>query len=124
MSLFNHLGKVLSTEHTSLCLGEHGDQNGSHLTTPDVFLRTVAAKLWVTPTRLVPSTSTIWSFTLILSHKTKASQNSYETNKLACRFKITSVSEFLAVTKLHCDGSGLFADQETENTRLTADWEG
>lgn len=37
-----------------------------YLTTPDVFLRTEAAKLWVTPTRLVPSTSTIWSFTLIL----------------------------------------------------------
>lgn len=38
----------------------------AYLTTPDVFLRTEAAKLWVTPTRLVPSTSTIWSFTLIL----------------------------------------------------------
>lgn len=39
----------------------------AYLTTPDVFLRTEAAKLWVTPTRLVPSTSTIWSFTLILA---------------------------------------------------------
>lgn len=42
-------------------------------TTPDVFLRTEAAKLWVTPTRLVPSTSTIWSFTLILGTHTKKS---------------------------------------------------
>lgn len=36
------------------------------MTVPLVFLRTDAAKFWVTPTRLVPSTSTIKSFTWIL----------------------------------------------------------
>lgn len=36
------------------------------MTVPLVFLRTEAAKAWVTPTRLVPSTSTIRSFTWIL----------------------------------------------------------
>lgn len=41
----------------------------SYLTTPWVFLNTEAAKLCVTPTRLVPSTSTIWSFTLILEDR-------------------------------------------------------
>jgi hypothetical protein len=39
---------------------------GSHRTLPLVFLSTEAAKLWVTPTRLVPSTSTRRSFTWIL----------------------------------------------------------
>lgn len=38
----------------------------SHRTRPLVFLSTEAAKLWVTPTRLVPSTSTSRSFTWIL----------------------------------------------------------
>lgn len=38
----------------------------SYLTVPEVFLSTEAAKLWVTPTKLVPSTSTIRSFTWIL----------------------------------------------------------
>ena len=33
----------------------------SYLTVPEVFLKTVAAKLCVTPTRLVPSTSTMRS---------------------------------------------------------------
>ena len=37
------------------------------MTVPEVFLKTVAAKLCVTPTRLVPSTSTIRSFTWILN---------------------------------------------------------
>ena len=39
----------------------------SYLTVPEVFLKTVAAKLCVTPTRLVPSTSTMRSFTWILN---------------------------------------------------------
>lgn len=39
----------------------------SYLTVPEVFLSTEAAKLWVTPTKLVPSTSTIRSFTWILA---------------------------------------------------------
>lgn len=38
----------------------------SYLTLPEVFLSTEAAKLWVTPTKLMPSTSTIRSFTWIL----------------------------------------------------------
>ena len=38
----------------------------THLTRPDVFFRTVAANSCETPTRLTPSTSTIWSFTWIL----------------------------------------------------------
>lgn len=38
-------------------------------TLPLVFLSTEAAKLWVTPTKLVPSTSTIRSFTWILREK-------------------------------------------------------
>lgn len=38
----------------------------SYFTVPEVFLSTEAAKLWVTPTKLVPSTSTIRSFTWIL----------------------------------------------------------
>lgn len=61
----------------------------SHLTTPDVFLRTEAAKLCVTPTRLVPSTSTIWSFTLILTnthtHTHKRKVNTLHNNPL-CKF--------------------------------------
>lgn len=77
----------------------------AYLTTPDVFLSTEAAKLWVTPTRLVPSTSTIWSFTLILARpQTKAALISLiiprsltsttaetagrETNKAAYRFTL------------------------------------
>lgn len=56
-----------------------------YLTTPDVFLRTEAAKLWVTPTRLVPSTSTIWSFTLILIHtQMTASFNTLCNNSTSC----------------------------------------
>ena len=49
----------------------------TYLTRPDVFLRTVAANSCETPTKLTPSTSTIWSFTWILrnthtyTHKTK-----------------------------------------------------
>lgn len=39
---------------------------GPHRTRPLVFRSTEAAKLWVTPTRLVPSTSTRRSFTWIL----------------------------------------------------------
>lgn len=42
----------------------------SHRTRPLVFLSTEAAKLWVTPTRLVPSTSTSRSFTWILGKVT------------------------------------------------------
>lgn len=42
----------------------------SHRTRPLVFLSTEAAKLWVTPTRLVPSTSTSKSFTWILGKVT------------------------------------------------------
>lgn len=38
----------------------------THLTRPLVFFNVVAAKSWVTPTRLIPSTSTIWSFTRTL----------------------------------------------------------
>lgn len=43
---------------------------GSYRTRPLVFLSTEAAKLCVTPTRLVPSTSTIRSFTWILGTRT------------------------------------------------------
>lgn len=39
------------------------------MTVPEVFLSTEAAKLWVTPTKLVPSTSTIRSFTWILQRR-------------------------------------------------------
>lgn len=39
------------------------------LTVPLVFFRTVAANSWVTPTRLIPSTSTIWSFTCMLDRQ-------------------------------------------------------
>lgn len=77
----------------------------AYLTTPDVFLSTEAAKLCVTPTRLVPSTSTIWSFTVILARpQTKAALISLiiprsltsttaetagrETNKAAYRFTL------------------------------------
>ena len=42
----------------------------SDLTVPLVLRRTDAARLWVTPTRLVPSTSTIRSFTWILHTQT------------------------------------------------------
>lgn len=42
-----------------------------YLTLPLVFLRTVAAKFCVTPTKLIPSTSTIWSLTCILWEKGK-----------------------------------------------------
>lgn len=34
-----------------------------------MFFRTVAANSWVTPTRLIPSTSTIWSFTCMLDRQ-------------------------------------------------------
>lgn len=47
-------------------------QSGAHLTVPEVFRRTEAAKLWVTPTKLVPSTSTIRSFTWILGGAVKS----------------------------------------------------
>lgn len=47
----------------------------TYLTKPDVFLRTVAANSWETPTRLSPSTSTIWSFTRILSQEHKKTLN-------------------------------------------------
>lgn len=43
----------------------------TYLTLPLVFLRTVAAKFCVTPTKLMPSTSTIWSLTCILWEKGK-----------------------------------------------------
>ena len=43
----------------------------TYLTLPLVFLRTVAAKFCVTPTKLIPSTSTIWSLTCILWEKGK-----------------------------------------------------
>lgn len=43
---------------------------GPHRTRPFVFRSTEAAKLWVTPTRLVPSTSTRRSFTWILGEVT------------------------------------------------------
>lgn len=46
-------------------------QSYSYLTVPEVFRRTEAAKLWVTPTKLVPSTSTIKSFTWILGEAVK-----------------------------------------------------
>lgn len=63
-----YLAKLGGADHNrkeEMCASTTGLR--SYLTTPDVFLRTEAAKLWVTPTRLVPSTSTIWSFTLILA---------------------------------------------------------
>lgn len=41
-------------------------QSDAYLTVPEVLRRTEAAKLCVTPTKLVPSTSTIRSFTWIL----------------------------------------------------------
>lgn len=44
----------------------HPHPPGPHRTRPLVFRSTEAAKLWVTPTRLVPSTSTRRSFTWIL----------------------------------------------------------
>lgn len=45
----------------------------TYLTRPLVFFKVVAAKIWVTPTRLIPSTSTIWSLTwILLRQKTKA----------------------------------------------------
>jgi len=40
----------------------------TYLTRPQVLRRTEAAYAWVTPTRLRPSTSIIWSFTCILTH--------------------------------------------------------
>lgn len=56
-----------------------------YLTVPLVLRRTDAAKLWVTPTRLVPSTSTIRSLTWILyaGHKNSAS--------LCCAAKINNI---------------------------------
>lgn len=45
----------------------------SDLTVPVVLRRTEAARLWVTPTKLVPSTSTIRSFTRILQTQTEYS---------------------------------------------------
>lgn len=42
------------------------------LTVPLVFFKTVAANSWVTPTRLMPSTSTIWSFTCMLERQETA----------------------------------------------------
>ena len=46
---------------------------GPYRTRPLVFRSTEAAKLWVTPTRLVPSTSTRRSFTWILGEATLVS---------------------------------------------------
>lgn len=75
-------------------------QTFSYLTTPDVFLSTEAAKLWVTPTRLVPSTSTIWSFTLILMHKqVKASFNTLSNSPL-CMYYCLCFSFKTCVAKL------------------------
>lgn len=49
----------------------HDYQRNSYLTVPEVFLSTEAAKFCVTPTKLVPSTSTIRSFTWILEEAVK-----------------------------------------------------
>lgn len=46
-------------------------KSNSYFTVPEVFLSTEAAKFWVTPTKLVPSTSTIRSFTWILEEAVK-----------------------------------------------------
>lgn len=43
----------------------------SYLTTPLVFFSVCAANICVTPTREIPSTSMIWSFTWILKKKIK-----------------------------------------------------
>lgn len=52
-------------------------QSDSYLTVPEVFRRTEAAKLWVTPTKLVPSTSTIRSFTWILEEAVKRQRQGF-----------------------------------------------
>lgn len=62
-------GRVLQgtqTQAVGLSRPPEPPSPGPYRTRPLVFLRTEAAKLCVTPTRLVPSTSTIRSFTWIL----------------------------------------------------------
>ena len=53
---------------TSLGVCLEANSNGTYWTLPNVLRRTEAAYAWVTPTRLRPSTSMIWSFTCILTH--------------------------------------------------------
>lgn len=91
----------------------------AHLTTPDVFLRTEAAKLWVTPTRLVPSTSTIWSFTLILANQSSVNLfgRSLDDDERARR-GTNEAAYCFRLSRLHRRGSRLLHNRRTkEDTR-------
>lgn len=56
------------------------------MTVPEVFLSTEAAKFWVTPTKLVPSTSTIRSFTRILEGQSRRDKFRILSNSISVAF--------------------------------------
>lgn len=150
-------GQAMGTDHgdrpwgqAGLLMGLSTDSGGlprppqipiSYRTRPLVFLSTEAAKLCVTPTRLVPSTSTIRSFTWILGtgtpsgtpprgHEIPSSRgklfNTFPFPKTTpCKFfffprNISKQSIFLFCTNLslpRCHSLFLFLDQWRESDK-------
>lgn len=83
----------------------------AYLTVPLVFFRTVAANSWVTPTRLIPSTSTIWSFTCILKiQKTVITKRGFQSIYTLTDKKYSSLNSAGNIPNLKMSGKQMHWD--------------